>query len=102
MNQDQKHYFAFISHSSADEKIAKWLCRQLEGYYIPTSIQKEYHTPKKLKPIFLYEIDLSKNVLKRALESELIDSQYLIVICSPRAAKSTHVNDEVLHFINSG
>ncbi len=102
MEQNQKHYYAFISHSSEDEKTAKWLCKQLEGYHIPAVIQKEYHAPKRLKPIFIYEIDLSKNVLKRALESELIDSQYLIVICSPMAAKSIHVNDEVLHFINSG
>lgn len=102
MEQDQKHYYAFISHSSADVKIAKWLCKQLERYHIPTAIQKEYHAPKHLKPIFLYEIDLSKNVLKSALESELIDSQYLIVICSPKAAKSSHVNDEVRHFIDSG
>ena len=50
---DQKHYYAFISHSSEDEKIAKWLCKQLEGYHIPTAIQKEYHAPKRLKPIFL-------------------------------------------------
>lgn len=102
MIQDQKHYYAFISHSSKDEKIAKWLCKQLEGYRIPTAIQKDYHAPKNLKPIFLYEIDLSKNVLKSALESELIDSHYLIVICSPIAAKSSHVNDEVQHFIDSG
>ena len=102
MEQEQKHYYAFISHSSADVKIAKWLCKQLEGYHIPTAIQKDYHAPKSLKPIFLYEIDLSKNVLKSALESELIDSQYLIVICSPMAAKSSHVNDEVQHFIDSG
>ena len=102
MEQDQKHYYAFISHSSKDEKIAKWLCRRIERYHIPTAVQKVHHAPKRLKPIFLYEMDLSQNVLKNALENELIDSQYLIVICSPIAAKSSHVNDEVSQFVNSG
>lgn len=102
MNQEQKHYYAFISHSSEDEKTAKWLCKQLEGYHIPTTIQKEYQAPKRLKPIFLFQADLAGNKLRAALEGELKDSKYLIVICSPSSAKSDYVNEEVLHFINSG
>ena len=90
--ESSKHYYAFISHSSDDEKIAKWLRKQLESYHIPTSIQKEYHAPKRLKPIFLFQTDLSGNNLGDSLNEELFDSQYLIVICSPSAAKSKYVN----------
>ena len=102
MTQEQKHYYAFISHSSEDEKTAKWLCKQLEGYHIPAVIQKDYHAPKRLKPIFLFQTDLSGNKLRDALEGELSDSQFLIVLCSPAAAKSDYVNKEVKHFIDSG
>ena len=49
-------------------------------------------------------------MLKRSLEKELDDSQFLIVVCSPNSAKSScvdgevkhYVNDEVQHFINTG
>lgn len=102
MEKEQKHYYAFISHSSSDAKVAKWLCRQLEGYYIPIMIQKEYHAPKHLKPIFIYQKDLSGNILRDALGGELSDSQYLIVICSPAASKSYNVNKEVIHFLETG
>ncbi len=102
MPQEQKHYYAFISHSSEDKKTAKWLCKQLEGYHIPAVIQKDHHAPKRLKPIFLFQTDLSGNKLRDALEGELNDSQFLIVICSPSAAKSEYVNKEVKHFIDSG
>ena len=30
-----KHYYAFISHSTADEKMAIWLRKQLINYNIP-------------------------------------------------------------------
>ena len=102
MQDNQKHYYAFISHSSVDEKMAKWLLRKLEGYHIPVAIQKKYHAPKRLKPIFLFQADLTGNKLRAALDGELTESQYLIVVCSPSAAKSDYVNGEVQHFINSG
>ena len=102
MTQEQKHYYAFISHSSADEKIALWLRNQLENYHIPSAIQRDYHAPKQLKPIFVYQTDLAGIKLKEALGQSLTDSKYLIVICSPDAAKSEYVNGEVQHFIDTG
>ena len=50
---DQKHYYAFISHSSQDEKTALWLRRQLEDYRIPSAIQRDYHAPQRLRPVFV-------------------------------------------------
>ena len=101
MEQD-KHYYAFISHSSNDEKIAFWLRNQLVNYNIPVSVQKEFNAPKRLRPVFVYQTDLAGNVLGDALGKELHDSQYLIAICSPLGAKSDYVNNEVQHFIDAG
>ena len=100
MNEN-KHYYAFISHSSEDAKIALWLRDKLDNYHIPTSVQKEYDVPKSLKPNFTFQTDLAGNKLKEALDSELDDSRFLIVICSPCAARSSYVNGEIQHFIDT-
>ena len=97
-----KHYYAFISHSTKDEKIALWLCNKLDNYHIPATVQKEYGVPKNLKPNFTFQTNLAGNKLRKALGNELDDSQYLIVVCSPDAAHSNYVNDEVQHFIDTG
>ena len=97
---EQTHYFAFISHSTKDQKTALWLRNKLVNYNIPTSVRKQYNTPKRIRPVFVYQTDLAGNVLGDALAKELNDSQYLIVICSPNGAKSKYVNDEVRHFID--
>lgn len=97
-----KHYYAFISHSTKDEKIALWLCNKLDNYHIPATVQKEYGAPKNLKPNFTFQTNLAGNKLRKALGNELDDSQYLIVVCSPDAAHSNYVNDEVQHFIDTG
>ena len=87
------HYYAFISYATTDSKWAKWLQHQLSYYHIPSSVRKsQIGIPKKLRPIFIYEYDLSGNRLHEALQQELQASKYLIVICSPAAAKSKYVN----------
>lgn len=102
MEQELTHYYAFISHSSEDEKIALWLRDKLEGYHIPSTVQRDYHAPKRVKPVFVYQTDLAGLKLKEALRQSLADSKFLIVICSPSAAKSEYVNGEVQHFITIG
>ena len=101
-----KHYFAFISHSSKDEKMAFWLRDQLEKYHIPTKIQKdesnEYKGKKRLKPCFVYQTDLAGRDLEQSLRKELFDSQYLVVLCSPESAKSIWVNREIRKFVEAG
>lgn len=100
---DKKHYIAFISYSTADEKWAKWLWYQLEYYRVPQKLRKEYPLlPKNLRPIFWYKQDLSGTHLQASLVKELDDSQYLIVICSPSSAKSEWVNKEVMRFLELG
>ena len=97
------HYYAFISYATTDSKWAKWLQHQLSYYHIPSSVRKsQIGIPQKLRPIFIYEYDLSGNRLHEALQQELQASKYLIVICSPAAAKSKYVNDEIVEFIREG
>lgn len=103
MNETFK-YYAFISYSHADKKIAKKLQRKLEHYHLPAALQKNNpDLPKKLSPIFIDDSDLvGKGNLKTALQENLDRSNYLIVICSPNSAKSEYVNDEVNYFIKLG
>ncbi len=104
MEKESFKYFAFISYSHKDKKIAKRLQRRLESYHLPASVQKSYpELPKKLSPIFIDESNLvAKGTLKAALQANLDSSKYLIVICSPNSAKSEYVNEEVDYFIKSG
>ena len=97
-------YFAFISYSHTDKEIAKKLQKKLEHYHLPSELQKNSpNLPENLKPIFMDESNLvAKGSLKIALQTNLEQSNYLIVICSPSSAKSEEVNDEVDYFIKLG
>jgi len=98
-------YYAFISYKRKDEKWAKWLQNKLETYKLPSSLSiedgREY--PKALCPCFRDKTDLSETGdLTKILHDKLQKSQYLIVICSPRSAKSKWVNKEVEIFQTMG
>ena len=58
--------------------------------------------PQKIRPIFRDQSDLSGGNLKEEIEKGLAESKYLIVICSPRSAKSPWVSKEVRYFIDCG
>lgn len=103
MGKENFKYYAFISYAGADEKWARWLHHHLEHYHIPSVLCKENQDiPSKIRPVFWYKKDLSGTTLKEALEGELDKSKYLILICSPAAAASPWVNDEVSRFISQG
>lgn len=96
-------YYAFISYSHKDQKIARKLQRRLQNYHLPSKVMQSHpEVPKKLSPIFIDESYLvaKKGTLSESLRDYLRDSQYLILICSPYSAKSEYVNDEVDYFIN--
>ena len=97
-------YYAFISYSHKDQKIARKLQKSLESYHLPSALQKANpELPKKLTPVFLDESDLvSIGSLDESLKKNLDSSNYLIVICSPDSAKSKYVNAEVSYFIETG
>ena len=105
MNQSNSpyEYFAFISYKREDEKWAKWLQKKLESYSLPTAVRKENpELPNKIRPVFRDQSELSGGNLKAEIEKGLNGSKYLIVICSPRSAKSPWVSKEVQHFIDQG
>ncbi|MBQ2617508.1 MAG: toll/interleukin-1 receptor domain-containing protein [Synergistaceae bacterium] len=97
-------YYAFISYSHKDQEIAHKLQKHLEKYHLSSSLKKSNPgLPKKLSPIFIDTSDLiGKGTLKSALQENLDNSNYLIVICSPNSAKSPYVNDEVEYFVKAG
>lgn len=101
--ENNKKYLAFISYKREDEKWAKWLQYKLEHYHIPTEVRKTHsNLPALVRPIFKDTTDLSGGVLEKAINEALELSRYLIVICSPRAAKSLWVCKEVQKFIELG
>ena len=97
-------YKAFISYSHADEKSTKWLHHQLEQYRIPSYLVKRDGLPSnRLKPIFRDRDELSSSAsLGKSIETALADSETLIVVCSPSAAQSKWVNEEIATYQRLG
>lgn len=92
------HYKAFISYSHKDHRWGGWLHRRLERYRLPKHLIKTGESGR-LKPIFRDREDLAAaDSLSEKIEQAIAASENLIVICSPRAAKSHWVNQEVLCF----
>ena len=98
----KKDYFAFISYKSEDVEWAIWLQHELEHYHLPASFNGRSDVRQDLRPVFRDINELSAGNLPKQIKQALEHSQNLIVICSPQAAKSTWVNQEVESFITSG
>ena len=97
-----KRYYAFISYKREDEKQAKWLQDKLEHYRFPTNLNGRTDLPKNVRPIFRDVTDLTPGILAEEINKTLNDSQWLIIVCSPRSAKSPWVCKEAQSFIDSG
>ncbi|MBR6842219.1 MAG: toll/interleukin-1 receptor domain-containing protein [Prevotella sp.] len=94
-------YQAYISYSRQDEKWAKWIQNALERYQIPLPLSKKVGM-NHLRPIFSGVNDLTGGALSKQLDEALLESEFLIVICSPYAAHSMFVNAEVEQFQKNG
>lgn len=101
MKQD-KEYFAFISYKSEDVEWATWLQHELEHYHLPSSFNGRTDVPQELRPVFRDIDELCAGNLPEQIKQALASSQNLIVICSPQAAASPWVNQEVETFISLG
>ncbi len=104
---DEFKYRAFISYSHADTRWATWLHRALESYRPPKELVGTRTTrgvvPKRLSPVFRDREELpSATDLGALLRAALEQSQCQIIICSPKAAKSRWVNEEILSFKRLG
>ncbi len=99
-------YYAFISYSHADDAFAKKVQRYLEHYRVPGKIRKMgRNVPAKIRPVFLDCTDLAIGQLSDKLSQALRVSQYLIVICSEKAAKPNAdgkhwIDEEVRTFLS--
>ncbi len=96
-------YWAFLTYSHADIRWARRLHRALEGYVVPRRLVGRTTpagpAPRRLRPIFrdLDEMGAAASLSDR-LKSALDASGSLIVICSPAAAASAWVNEEIRRF----
>ncbi len=100
-------YRAFISYSHRDSGWGSWLHTSLEKYRPPKSligtVTAHGEVPKRIAPIFRDRDELpSATDLGSLIKAALADSACQIVICSPQAAKSKWVNEEILAFKRLG
>jgi len=100
-------YKAFISYSHQDDKWAAWLHRALESYKPPSKIvgqQTQFgEVPKRLSPIFRDREELPTATDLGAVISEALEnSACQIILCSPAAARSHWVNEEIKAFKRLG
>ena len=96
-------YFAFISYKSDDLKEAWALKKKLDGYKLPTVLCKQYEKERKpTHEAFLDKTNIQPGDLTQELKDNLDNSHYLIVVCSPRSAKSEYVTAEIEHFTRNG
>jgi tetratricopeptide (TPR) repeat protein len=96
-------YYAFLSYSHKDKDLADWLHRELERFRVPGSLAGRLTAngvvPKRLSPIFRDQHDLSAGGdLAEEIKAALAASQFLVVLCSPTAAKSSWTNQEIESF----
>ena len=92
---------AFISyrHVPHDSEVARVVQKNLEQFRIPRGIRAAGRK-RHLGRIFRDKTDLGTNTdLTEELQRELDDSEYLIVICSPDAARSRWVPEEINYFL---
>lgn len=104
---DAPKYRAFISYSHHDSRQASWLHRSLEKYRPPKpligTVTARGEVPKRIAPIFRDRDELpSATDLGSLINAALAGSACQIVICSPQAAKSRWVNEEILAFKRLG
>lgn len=98
-----QRYWAFISYSHEDSRWANRLHRGLEGFAVPRRLvgrpTPAGPAPKRFRPIFkdIEELPASSDLSER-LRSALAQSAFLIVICSPAAARSRWVEEEIRQF----
>jgi tetratricopeptide (TPR) repeat protein len=96
----QLRYFAFLSYSHQDEAVADWLHGALEHFSVPTSLAGKLTEtgiiPKRLAPIFRDRHELAAAAdLGAEIREALAGSRFLVVLCSPSAARSKWTNAEI-------
>jgi len=101
--QEARRFAVFISYSHRDESLADWLHRKLESYRVPRGLVGKNGAfgaiPARLGRCFRDRDDLSASGdLSDAIRDALVNSDSMLVLCSPTAAASPYVNEEVRTF----
>ncbi len=96
-------YWAFISYSSRDRAWARWLQRAIENHAVPRRLMGRSTpagpAPQRLRPVFRDRTELAADAdLAGRVQGALEQSAYLIVVCSPDAAASRWVDEEIRRF----
>lgn len=96
-------YSAFISYNQKDRGAATALHRQIERWRIPKALKAEPRSSvmrgDRLLPVFRDRDELAAGSdLTQAVLAALAESECLIVVCSPNAARSKWVNEEIRAF----
>ncbi len=93
-----RRYRAFISYAHEDKEWGRWLHRSLEGYRPPRGLAAD-----RLRPLFRDDDEgASHPDLGEAIRQALDRSDALVVVCSPSAASSKWVDEEVATFKRLG
>ncbi|MCW3798457.1 tetratricopeptide repeat protein [Sphingomonas sp. BN140010] len=100
-------YSAFISYNHRNRDWAIRLHRALESYSVPKRLRGRAapwgELGPRLPPVFRDRDELAASAdLDAAVRRALAESTTLVVICSPHAARSRWVDQEVRAFIDSG
>ncbi len=98
-----QRYMAFLSYSHDDEKDAAWLHENLEEFRVPKRLIGQLTdigpVPRRLSPIFRDRHELAAAAdLGEEIEEAMAGSRFLIVLCSPSAAQSHWINEEIKCF----
>jgi len=104
MEERKFRYDAFISyrHTELDKFVAENLIKELEAYKLPKNVAKKLKGKKtKIERVFRdrEELPLTNNLEEPIVEA-LKDSEWLIVICSPRLPESVWCKKEIETFIS--
>jgi len=106
MNLQEVKYDAFISyrHCELDQFVATTLHKELEAFRLPKVIAKQLKakgiTKKKIERVFRDRDELPiTNNLADPITNALQNSEFLLVICSPRLRESLWCRKEIETFI---
>lgn len=100
-------YWAFVSYGHDDEAWARWLHVSIERYVVPRALigapTPNGPRPRRMIPVFRDREELaSSGNLPNQIYEALRQSRFLIVVCSPKAAVSRWVNEEIKSFKRLG
>lgn len=97
---------AFISYSHRNSVQAEWLLKKLESYRIPPHLnasRREFgRAGETIGRIFRdREVLPASGSMDDDIQRAIADAEYLIVVCSRDAVRSSRVNSEIRHFISA-